>query len=116
MDDLRSAAEAASSVLLELELDPTRELLEKASLTGVTAERWNAASAALLDAWAAQAELEAVIAQAGALRGRRQRESARALAPTHCSRACTPAATKRGLPDGRGPRLGSVRPTTPTGQ
>src|SRR6478736_2049945 len=74
MDDLRSAAEAASSVLLELELDPTRQLLEKASLTGVTAERWSAASAALLDAWAAQAELEAVIEHAGALRGKRQRE------------------------------------------
>lgn len=81
MDDLRSAAEAASSVLLELELDPTRELLEQASLTGVTAERWNAASAALLDAWAAQAELEAVIAEAGALRGRRQREALGHLAP-----------------------------------
>src|SRR6478735_8187346 len=81
MDDLQSAAQAATNVLLELELDPTRELLEKASLTGVTAERWGAASAALLDAWAAQADLEAAIAQARELRGRRQREELERSAP-----------------------------------
>jgi len=76
---LVSATEEISSVLLELELDPTRELLDRSSLAGATAERWSAARAVLQDAWAAQAELEAVIERARSLRGKRRRAELEAL-------------------------------------
>jgi hypothetical protein len=51
-----TAIEEAKDALVELELDPTRKLLEAATLTGTTAERWRIASAALEDAWAASEE------------------------------------------------------------
>jgi|tagenome__1003787_1003787.scaffolds.fasta_scaffold20961130_3 hypothetical protein len=80
---LADAAEAATDALLELELDPTRELLEQSALTGATAVRWAAASAALQGAWAAQTELAAAIEQARALRGKRRREALERSVPDH---------------------------------
>src|SRR3954453_14171279 len=92
---LADAAEAATDALLELELDPTRELLEQSALTGATAVRWAAASAALEGAWAAQtaraaagagaaqAEVAAGIEQARALRGKRRREALERSVPDH---------------------------------
>ncbi|HEX6020417.1 MAG TPA: hypothetical protein VFZ00_00385, partial [Solirubrobacter sp.] len=78
LERLIKEAEQAVAVLLEIELDPTRELLARASLTGTTAERWAAVDAALRDAWAAQTGVEALIERARAL-GRKRSEELRRL-------------------------------------
>ena len=44
---LRQASERMTDNLMELENDPTRKVLDQASLTGVTAERWRQAKATL---------------------------------------------------------------------
>jgi hypothetical protein len=67
--DVTDSAEA----LLELELDPTRELLEKSTLAGVTASAWATTSSALTRAWEAQALLEEHLGRVRELRGSRSR-------------------------------------------
>jgi len=52
--------EELREVLLELELDMDRRLLDAAPLSGVTAERWSQASAALALAWADETQVEGV--------------------------------------------------------
>ena len=49
--ELRAASERIGANLLELELDPSRELLEGVALEGESAARWSQASAALLELW-----------------------------------------------------------------
>jgi hypothetical protein len=65
--------QAAADVLLELELDPTRELLEKSTLTGATASAWAAASGAVARAWEGQSVLEGHLERVRELRGRRSK-------------------------------------------
>jgi hypothetical protein len=67
--DVQDSADA----LLELELDPTRELLEKSTLTGATASAWATASAGLGQAWEAQALLEEHLERLRNVRGTRAR-------------------------------------------
>jgi hypothetical protein len=79
LERLITDAEQASAVLLEIELEPTRELLTRGSLTGTTAEQWTVVDAALRDAWAAQAVVEALIERARALGRRRSQELQRLI-------------------------------------
>jgi hypothetical protein len=65
--------QANADALLELELDHTRELLEKSALCGATASAWATASAALARAWEAQAVLEGHLERLGTLRGGRSK-------------------------------------------
>jgi hypothetical protein len=80
LDELRKGIDELGNVLLELELDGDRQLLDGATLTGATAERWSAAAADLLGAWQTRAEIDAALQQASALRGSRRRLSADRLA------------------------------------
>ncbi|MBV8431856.1 MAG: hypothetical protein JO244_11865, partial [Solirubrobacterales bacterium] len=48
---LHVASERISNNLVELEIDPTRQLLEASRLDGGSAERWSATSAALTELW-----------------------------------------------------------------
>jgi hypothetical protein len=70
---LEREVEDSAERLLELELDPTRELLEKSSLTGETAAAWATASAAAARAWSDQEVLEAHVSRLRDLRGTRGR-------------------------------------------
>jgi hypothetical protein len=79
LDQLCTGNDELGNLLLELELDGDRQLLDGASLTGATAERWAAAAADLLRAWQAHAELDAALQRARGLRGSRRRVSADSL-------------------------------------
>jgi hypothetical protein len=71
---LREAAGEIRESLLELELDPHRELLERSPLEGESRARWTAASAAIADLWQCHGLLAALLERAGILRaGRRLR-------------------------------------------
>jgi chromosome segregation ATPase len=61
----------SADALLALELDPTRELMEKSQLAGATASAWATVSAELGRAWEAQALLEEHLARVRQLRGGR---------------------------------------------
>jgi hypothetical protein len=65
--------ERAKEALLELELDPTRELLDGAALAGATATAWTAASSAVALAWEGQELLEGHLEQLRTLRASRSR-------------------------------------------
>ena len=71
--DLRQATERIGANLLQLELDPNRELLEKSPLEGHSAEGWAATSAALTQLWQWHGDLEALLARAEKLRETRAR-------------------------------------------
>jgi len=55
--------DALGRLLLELELDVDRKLLDAAPLTGITAERWAPAAADLLAAWDAHARAQTADAE-----------------------------------------------------
>jgi hypothetical protein len=79
---LTADVERAGEALVELELDPTRELLDGARLTGTTAARWGEASAAVRAAWELREELEGRLERLEELRrerGRGRTELAEAL-------------------------------------
>ncbi len=76
--DLHRGADALGASLLELELDETRKLLDEVALTGATAARWSAESAAVLEAWRGHELLTRQLERAGELRGERGR-----LRPDH---------------------------------
>ena len=69
IDWLQQAVKRTSQALLEIELDPNRELLDHCSLTGATAAGWQVAGAALTRAWATNAAVEALIERVRAARG-----------------------------------------------
>jgi hypothetical protein len=71
----RALAEAVERIrqnLVELELDPGRELLQGAPLEGRTAAAWSAANAELSELWRQHGQLEALLERAGELRGARR--------------------------------------------
>ena len=65
---LEEARERIAANLVELEIDPARQLLEARVLTGESATRWSTASAALNDLWEWSALLERFLARANELR------------------------------------------------
>jgi hypothetical protein len=71
--DLRQATERIGANLLQLELDPNRELLENSPLEGRSAEGWAVTSAALSQLWQWHGELEALLTRAEKLRETRAR-------------------------------------------
>jgi ABC-type transporter Mla subunit MlaD len=62
------AAERMTANLVELDSDPNRKLLDKASLTGVTAERWAPAAEALTQLWQWFSQLKDLVERADQLR------------------------------------------------
>ncbi|HWK17548.1 MAG TPA: hypothetical protein VNR66_08865 [Solirubrobacteraceae bacterium] len=71
----RALAEAVERIrqnLVELELDPGRELLQGAPLEGRTAAAWSAANAELSELWRQHGQLEALLERAGELRSARR--------------------------------------------
>jgi hypothetical protein len=73
IESLSRSAKEQADALLELELDPTRELLEKSALTGATASAWTSASAALANAWEGRALLDDRLERIRELRGTKSR-------------------------------------------
>jgi len=71
--DLHTGAGRLGDLLLELELDSDRKLLDGAKLQGATARRWSAVAGDLLAAWESHAQLTATLERADALRGSRSR-------------------------------------------
>jgi hypothetical protein len=69
LERLERDAQASREALLEIELDHTREQLEKSSLTGVTATAWMTAAAEFASAWEAQTLLDDHLARARRARG-----------------------------------------------
>jgi hypothetical protein len=78
--ELRAASERIGANLLELELDPGRELLEQVALEGESAARWSQASAALLELWRRHELLQDLLQRATEVRGGRGRLPADRLA------------------------------------
>jgi hypothetical protein len=68
LERLREASERAAANLVELEIDSSRQLLEASTLTGESAARWSAASAALTDLWEWRGLLEGFLKRAEELR------------------------------------------------
>ncbi|HKE79970.1 MAG TPA: hypothetical protein VKB54_11700 [Solirubrobacteraceae bacterium] len=64
LERLERDAQASREALLEIELDHTREQLEKSALTGVTATAWTTAAAEFASAWEAQTLLDDHLARA----------------------------------------------------
>jgi hypothetical protein len=64
---LHETAERISASLVELEVDPTRTLLESSTLSGESAARWSAASAALSELWRRRELLEDLLGRADEL-------------------------------------------------
>jgi hypothetical protein len=71
---LLQASQRIAANLVELEIDSSRQLLEASALTGASAARWAAASAALTDLWGWRALLDALLERAEKL-GHRSRRS-----------------------------------------
>lgn len=67
--ELRAAAERISATLVDLELDPGRQMVDAAPLAGGTAERWAAGRTALAELWRRQGLLEATLERASRARG-----------------------------------------------
>ncbi|MFZ0381137.1 MAG: hypothetical protein WAL38_25155, partial [Solirubrobacteraceae bacterium] len=70
---LQEASQRIAANLVELEIDSGRQLLEASPLTGASAARWAAASAALTDLWAWRALLDVLLERAEKLRHRTRR-------------------------------------------
>ncbi len=68
LNRLREADERIAANLVELEIDSSRQLLEASTLTGESAARWSAASAALTDLWEGRGQLEGFLERAQELR------------------------------------------------
>ena len=79
LDRLQQASERVGANLVELEIDSSRRLLETTPLTGKSAERWAAASAALTDLWQWHGLLKELIGRAEKLTGSRRADQLRAL-------------------------------------
>lgn len=71
--DLRTGADRLGELLLALELDGDRKLLDGTKLEGATAHRWSVAAADLLAAWDSHAQLTATLDRADELRRPRSR-------------------------------------------
>ena len=67
--ELRGAAERIGATLVDLELDPSRQMLEAGALVGRTAERWGEGRNALAELWRRQGLLEATLKRADRARG-----------------------------------------------
>jgi hypothetical protein len=65
---LRDASAQAESSLVDVEDDPTKQLLEHATLTGETKARWAAAVVEIADLWRRCSELTEIVAEAEELR------------------------------------------------
>ncbi|HEV3070858.1 MAG TPA: hypothetical protein VGY76_05465 [Solirubrobacteraceae bacterium] len=76
---LRRATEAIGANLIEVELDPNRELLDASALEGESATRWSEASTTLAQLWQWHALLEQLLDRASQLRGARLRLPAKRL-------------------------------------
>ena len=76
LHDLITANERIKDSLLELELDPTRELLDGSALAGETASAWATARAAIAQLWDDHAALDALLQRARRARGRRSQPRA----------------------------------------
>jgi hypothetical protein len=71
--DLHTGADRLGRLLLELELDGDRKLLDDVELKGTTASRWSAVAGDLLAAWESHAQVTATLERADELRGSRPR-------------------------------------------
>lgn len=80
LTELRAASERVGANLLELELDPGRDLLEQVALEGESAARWSQASTTLLELWRRHELLQDLLQRAAAVRGGRGRLPADRLA------------------------------------
>ncbi len=69
--ELHTGADRLGELLLELELDGDRKLLDATTLAGATAKRWSAVD--LLAAWESHAQLTTTLERADELRGARPR-------------------------------------------
>jgi hypothetical protein len=69
--ELHSGADRLGALLLELELDGDRKLLDATALKGATAQRWSGVD--LLGTWDSRAQLTATLERADELRGSRPR-------------------------------------------
>jgi hypothetical protein len=77
---LREASERIAANLVELEIDSSRQLLESSTLTGASAARWAAASAALTNLWSWRALLDDLLERAEKLyAGRRHADELSSL-------------------------------------
>jgi hypothetical protein len=79
LESLEQASQRISNNLVELEIDPSRQLLEASRLEGRSAELWTAASAALTELWRRRSLLEALLERADRLRSAKHAEELRAL-------------------------------------
>jgi hypothetical protein len=70
---LRQASERMTDNLMELENDDTRKVLDQASLTGVTADRWGQAKGTLAQLWQWFSQFKELLDQAAELRGSKPR-------------------------------------------
>ena len=68
LERLHEASERVAANLVELEIDSSRQLLEAHPLTGKSAARWSAASAALTDLWEWRGLLDRCLERARELR------------------------------------------------
>lgn len=68
LNRLREAGQQVAANLVDLEIDPHRQLLETSPLTGQSAARWSAASAALSNLWEWNGRLERFLEQTEQLR------------------------------------------------
>ena len=79
---LHETAERISASLVELEVDPTRTLLESSTLSGESAARWAAASAALSELWRRRELLEDLLGRADELQRAKRSDELDALLRT----------------------------------
>jgi hypothetical protein len=79
LQELRDATTAIRENLLDVELDPNRELLDAAALRGVSATSWSEASAAFGRLWRWHELLAVLLGRAEQLRGTRARPPAKRL-------------------------------------
>jgi hypothetical protein len=79
LDELHQAAERVAANLVELEVDPERQLVEAASLEGVSADRAVAAGDAVTELWRRKGLLEGLLQKADKLRSSRKTEELSSL-------------------------------------
>jgi hypothetical protein len=84
LNELHALAERISANLVDLELDSSRQLLEASALTGRSAERWAAASAAVTELWRRRGLLEALLERADKLNSPRRAGELHALLEGPC--------------------------------
>ena len=79
LEELHLLAERVSANLVDLELDPDRQLVDASALTGLSAERWAAAGAAVTELWRRRGLLQALLERADQLSAPRRADELRAL-------------------------------------